>query len=73
MDPPQIRLWVRLIFLSDLWVRLTFGQTYPLVEASGGQEWYYIRSAQHLVSIWVTLTFGQTYPLVEASSSYEWY
>ena len=33
-----------------------------LVEASSGKEWYYIRSAWHLVSIWVRLTFGQMYP-----------
>ena len=28
----------------------------PLVEASGGQEWYYIRSAWHLVSLRVRLS-----------------
>ena len=27
--PPSLRLQVRLMFLSDLWVRLTFGQMYP--------------------------------------------
>ena len=35
---------------------------YPLVEASSGQEWYYFRSAQHLVSLWVRLTFSQIKP-----------
>ena len=32
-------------------------QTYPPVEASGGQEQYYIRSAWHLVMHKVGLTF----------------
>ena len=36
--------------------------TPPLVEASGGQEQYYLRSPWHLVSLWVRLTFSQTYP-----------
>ena len=35
MDPPQMSPQVRLTFLSDLWVRLTFGQMYPQDEASG--------------------------------------
>ena len=34
----------------------------PPVEASSGQEQYYIRSAWHLVSLWVRLTFGKMYP-----------
>ena len=33
----------------------------PLVDASSGQEQYYIRSAWHLVSLWVRLTFSQMY------------
>ena len=45
----------------------------PLVEASSGQEWYYVRSACHLVSLWVRLTFSQMYPQVEASSCQEQY
>ena len=35
MDPLQMRLQVWLTFLSDLWVRLTFGQKYPQDEALG--------------------------------------
>ena len=38
MDPLEMRLQVSLTFLSDLWVRLTFGQMYPLVEASSDQS-----------------------------------
>ena len=55
-------------------VRLTFGQMYPAPEASSGQEWYYFRSAWHLVSLWVRLTFGQMYLVSpEASSGQVWY
>ena len=36
--------------------------TPTLVEASCGQEWYYFRSAWHVVSLWVRLTCGQVYP-----------
>ena len=43
------------------------GQMYPPVDASGDQEWYYIRSAWHVVSILVRLTWAQKYPPVEAS------
>ena len=32
------------------------------VQASSGQEWYYCRSAWHLVCLWVRLMFGQMYP-----------
>ena len=32
------------------------------MEASSGQEQYYVRSAWHVVSLWVRLTFSQTYP-----------
>ena len=39
--------------LVSLWVRLTFSQMYPLVEASREQEWYCIMSVSHLVSLWV--------------------
>ena len=46
---------------------------YPLVEASGGQEQYYIRSPWHWVILWVRLTFHQTYPPVVASSGQGWY
>ena len=45
----------------------------PPVEASGHQEWYYIRSVWHLVSLWVRLTFGQMNPLVETFNGWEWY
>ena len=39
---PQIRFWVRLTFLSDLWVRMIFGQMYPTtVDTSHGQVCYY--------------------------------
>ena len=41
MEPPQLRLQVRLTFLSDLQVRLTFGQMDPLAETSCGQVCYY--------------------------------
>ena len=32
------------------------------VQASNAQEWYYCRSAWHLVRLWVRLMFGQMYP-----------
>ena len=35
---------------------------YPSVQASGGQEEYYIRSTWLWVILWVRLTFSQTYP-----------
>ena len=55
-----------------------------LVEASSGQEWYYIRSAWHLVSLWVRQICDQIYPThyppmpplwpqVETSGGQEWY
>ena len=49
-DGPPSRgiLWPRVVLT---WVQLTWGQMYPLVEASCGQEWYYIRSAWHFVSL----------------------
>ena len=54
-------------------------QMYAPVEASGGQEWYYIRSAWHLQSdvrsAW-HLQSGMPRsdtPLVEASGGQEWY
>ena len=40
-----------------LWVRLTFGQTYPLTETSGSQVCYYL----------VRLTSDQIYPQPETS------
>ena len=55
MDSPlQMRIQVRLTFLSDLQVRLTFGQTYLL-------GWGF-RSGWHLVRLLLRLTFGQMYP-----------
>ena len=48
--------------LVSLYIRLIFGQMYPLpyprpqVGSSSGQEQYYIRSTWHLVSIWIRLT-----------------
>ena len=67
--PPGRGIWwprlvlhhVSLTFVS-LWVRLTFSQMYPQVEASGGQDRYYVRSASHFVNLWVRLTFSQIYP-----------
>ena len=38
-----------------------WAQTYP-IEASGGQEWYYVRSSWHLIILWVRLTFSQMSP-----------
>ena len=32
------------------------------IEASGGQEWYYVRSSWHLIILWVRLTFSQMSP-----------
>ena len=32
------------------------------IEASGGQEWYYVRSSWHLMILWVRLTFSQMSP-----------
>ena len=73
--PPSRGIWWPRVVLH--WVSLTFGhpfgQMYPLVVASSGQEWYYVRSAGHLVNLWVRLTFGQMYLPVEASSGQEWY
>ena len=40
----------------------------PAIEASGGQEWYYVRaqyyvrSSWHLIILWVRLTFSQMSP-----------
>ena len=45
----------------------------PPVEASSGQEQYYIRSAGHFVNLWVRLTFDLITSLVEASGVQEWY
>ena len=68
--PGRVILWPRVVLT---WAQLTWAQMYPLVEASSGHEWYYIRSAWHLVNLWVRLTFGQMYPLVAASTGQEWY
>ena len=80
-DPPigealgQVDIFARSLGQADLLPDV------PLIEASSDQEWYYIRSAWHLVSLWVRLTFGQMYwlcppidpnPPVEASSVKEW-
>ena len=62
----QLYIW------SAFGVRLSFGHMCPLVEASSGQEWYYVRAGWHLVSLWVRLTFGQMYSSVKASSGQEW-
>ena len=32
------------------------------VQASNGQEWYYCRSASHVISLWVRLMFCLMYP-----------
>ena len=58
--------------------------TPPPVQASSGQEWYYCRSAWHVISLGVRLMFCQMYshsiipyapqcPQVEASGDQEWY
>ena len=56
MDPPLVRLQVRLTFLPDLQVRLTFGQ---------------ITISREIVAMCITtlvrLISGQIYPLVETS------
>ena len=48
-----MRLWVRLTFLSDFWVRLTFGQTYPRIRLQ-------VRLT-FLSDLQVRLTFAQMY------------
>ena len=53
--------------LELLHVRLTFGQTYPPVEESSDQEWYYFRSG------WLLVRCTPTNPLVETSCGQEWY
>ena len=53
---------------ADIWSDIS-----PAVEASGGQEWYYIRSPWHLVILRARLTFSQMYSPVEASGAQEWY
>ena len=87
--PRVILLWVRLAFGQPLVSCISQTPYTPYsptptplppapVEASSGQEWYYVRSAWHVDSLWVRLTFGQIYPHchpspVEASSGQEWY
>ena len=53
----QVDIFVISVGQADLWSDIS------QVEASGGQEGYYFRSACHLVSLWVRLTFGQMSPL----------
>ena len=69
-SPGRYMLWpcVWLLWSQGPVVRYT-----PTVEASSGQEQYYVMSAQYVVSLWVRLTFSQAYPPVEASGSQEWY
>ena len=55
-----MRLWVRLTYLSDLWVRLIFGQMYSPI----GEVWVRLT---FLSDLWVRLIFGQMYsPIGEA-------
>ena len=60
-DAPPIseRLQVRLTFLSDLWVRLTFGQMYPLAEAPGCQVWHYCTFVSGWPVVRCTPTMGR--------------
>ena len=68
-----MRLWVRLTFLSDLHVRLIFGQmSSPIGEALGQVDifdlWSDVSprlgfgSGWHFCHLWVRLTVGQIYP-----------
>ena len=52
------------VLLSAVFNRLSwFTRVHPTpVQAFSAQEWYYCRSAWHLVSLWVKLMFGQMYP-----------
>ena len=38
MDPPTVEASQVSLTFGQPWVRLTFSQMYPLVEASGGQD-----------------------------------
>ena len=55
----QVDIW------SDLWVRVTFGQTYP--------QQVRLWSGWHLVRVWDRLTCGQMYPQAETSCGQVWY
>ena len=63
---PWIRLWVRLIFLSDLQVRLIFGQMYPPIAEALGQVDIFVRSSGQ-VDLWSDL------PPVETFHGQVWY
>ena len=52
LTPPYLRFQVSLTFLSDFWIRITFGEMYP----SRDILWPYLELLQ------VRLTFSQTYP-----------
>ena len=51
----------------DIYSQTYPGQMYPPVETSGGQDWYYIRSAS-----WSDIPSSDV-PLVEASGGQDWY
>ena len=53
---------------SDVWVRLTFGQTYPLGQRHLVAKCDTTSSQVDIWSdVWVSLKFGQTYPQTETS------
>ena len=43
------------------------------IQASSSQEWYYCRSAWHVISLWVRLMFCQMYPPWGVSGDQEQY
>ena len=63
--PRAVLHQVSLTFTVRCQVRLTLPVRHiqvrckPPVEASGGQEWYYVRSAWHVVILWVMLSLHQ--------------
>ena len=75
--PPRIRLWVRLTFLSDLLLRLTFGQTYP--PGSGfGSGWHFCQifgtSCGQLCYYFGQLNlWSDVPPQAETSCGHMWY
>ena len=48
--------------LHPCWPPMPLSSSPPPVQASSGQEWYYCRSAWHVISLWVRLLFCQMYP-----------
>ena len=56
--PPLVWIQVKSTFVSDFWVRLTFGQMYCLTETSCGQVYYYFSK----VDLWSDVS-----PIGEAS------